>query len=65
VNGTFAKSVPGLISLDYMSISGSTAVPARTWYAGSHSIDGGGNKGWVFKKKSRRNDYSIINSRGG
>jgi hypothetical protein len=39
------------IALDYLAITGSTAVPANVWYAGetpAHSTDGGGNTGWVF-----------------
>jgi hypothetical protein len=47
-NGTWAKSDATDIALDYLNVLGSTATPATTWYAGSHSGDGGGNPGWVF-----------------
>jgi hypothetical protein len=51
--GTWTKAVRTTIpiALDYMAITGSTATPANTWYAGvtpAHSTDGGGNTGWVF-----------------
>jgi hypothetical protein len=39
-------SIP--IALDYLSVSGSTAIPANVWYAGSNSADGGGNSNWLF-----------------
>lgn len=45
---TLAKTGGGTISSDYLSITGSNATPANTWYAGSNSIDGGGNTGWIF-----------------
>ena len=48
VDGTYTKAGGGTISLDYLSISGSTATPANTWYAGTHSTNGGGNFGWIF-----------------
>jgi hypothetical protein len=47
--GTWIKTGSGSVSLDYLNITGSTAQPATlTWYAGSHSTDGGGNPGWLF-----------------
>jgi len=36
------------ILLDYLNISYSTADPATTFYAGTHSVDTIGNAGWVF-----------------
>jgi hypothetical protein len=45
---TIAKTGIGLVDVDYLSISNSTATPSNTWYAGNNSTDGGGNTGWVF-----------------
>ena len=38
----------GAVSVDYVSISRSTATGGATWTAGSNSVDGGNNTGWVF-----------------
>lgn len=41
----------GVILCDYLSVSRSTATPTaptETWFAGSHSTDGGNNSGWFF-----------------
>jgi len=40
----------GHVSSDYLSISRSRATRAKpaTWFAGTHSTDGGNNTGWVF-----------------
>lgn len=38
----------GKVSCDYLSISNSTATPGSTFYAGTHSTDGGNNSGWTF-----------------
>ena len=46
---TLAKAGGGIVSVDYLSISNSTATPATlTWYAGANSTNGGGNSGWIF-----------------
>jgi hypothetical protein len=45
---TLAKAGGGTISSDYLSVSESIATPGTTWYAGTHSMDGGSNLGWVF-----------------
>lgn len=45
---TLTLSGGGTISSDYLSISRSTATPGTTWYAGTHSTNGGSNSGWVF-----------------
>jgi hypothetical protein len=42
------KTGGGVISLDYLNITNSHASPANTWYAGKHSVDNGGNTGWIF-----------------
>lgn len=42
------KTGGGTISGDYLSISYSSASPGTTWYAGTHSTDGGNNSGWIF-----------------
>ena len=49
-SGTFtlAKSGGGVISVNYLSISNSTASPSNTWYAGLNSTDGGDNTNWLF-----------------
>ena len=37
------------VSLDYLSVSRSNALPATNhWYAGTHSTNGGNNTGWLF-----------------
>lgn len=45
---TWSKSGGGVVSLDYMSISRSTASQANTFYAGANSTDGGSNSQWIF-----------------
>jgi hypothetical protein len=45
---TLAKSGGGLVSMDYLSVSRSTATPSSTWCAGHHSTNGGNNSGWSF-----------------
>jgi hypothetical protein len=45
---TLNKTGGGTFSSDYLSISYSTATPSSTWYAGSHSTNGGNNSGWSF-----------------
>jgi hypothetical protein len=55
VNGTFVKvGNSPVVDLDFMSISGSTATPSQTWFAGTHSTDGGTNTGWVFSNAPHR-----------
>lgn len=44
---TLSKS-SGTVSVDYISISYSTATGGATWYAGANSTDGGNNTGWIF-----------------
>ena len=44
---TLSKS-SGIVSCDYLSISNSTVTGGATWYAGTHSINGGNNTGWIF-----------------
>ena len=39
----------GIIAVDYYNITDSLASGGATFYAGSHSIDGGGNTGWIFE----------------
>lgn len=38
----------GIVSLDYVSITWSTASGGASWYGGSNSTNGGNNSGWVF-----------------
>jgi hypothetical protein len=46
---TLSKSGGGVVSSDYLSISYSVASGAgASWYAGTHSTNGGNNTGWVF-----------------
>jgi hypothetical protein len=42
------SAASGTISVDYMSISYSTATGGASWYAGANSTNGGNNTGWVF-----------------
>lgn len=44
---TLAKAGGGTITVDYASISRSTATPTLTWLA-TNSTDGGNNSGWYF-----------------
>jgi len=37
-----------VFSLDYLNLDYSNAVDANTFYAGTHSVDGNNNTGWVF-----------------
>lgn len=37
-----------LISLDYVSLTNCVADEEDTWYAGTHSVDNGGNTNWLF-----------------
>lgn len=41
-------------SVDYITISRSTATPSLTWYAGIHSTNNGNNSGWRFTKPPSR-----------
>ena len=45
---TLTYSGSDRIGLDYLSLSYITAAPANSFYAGTHSTDGGNNSGWVF-----------------
>lgn len=45
---TLTYSGSDRIGLDYLSLSYITATPANSFYAGTHSTDGGNNSGWVF-----------------
>ena len=47
-NHTLAKAGNGVVDVDYLSISRSTATPTSRWYAGTNSTDGGNNSGWIF-----------------
>jgi hypothetical protein len=38
----------GVVGADYLNISRVIATPSSTWYAGTHSVDSGGNSGWTF-----------------
>lgn len=46
--GTWTKSDATPLWLDYLNVTGSTASPVDTWFAGSHSTNGGGNTDWIF-----------------
>lgn len=47
-SATLTKSGGGMVAVDYADITDSAATPANTWFAGPHSVNGGGNSGWVF-----------------
>jgi len=38
----------GIVNADYLSLRDSGAIGGATWYAGTHSTDGGNNSGWLF-----------------
>jgi hypothetical protein len=38
----------GTVSVNYLSITNSTATGGATWNAGANSTNGGGNTGWIF-----------------
>jgi hypothetical protein len=44
---TLSKS-SGVVNGDYLYIKNSTATGGATWNAGIHSINAGGNTGWIF-----------------
>lgn len=46
-NFTLTKSGGGTVSVNWATITKSTATPANTWFA-YNSINGGGNSGWTF-----------------
>lgn len=51
VAGGGAESISkasGTVSVDWMTITNSTATGGATFYAGANSTDGGGNSGWIF-----------------
>lgn len=45
---TLNRTVANTVNLDFVRIQSSTATPANVWYAGSNSVNLGGNTGWVF-----------------
>ncbi len=58
---TITKAGGGIITLDYLAISYSTASPASTWYAGEHSyIAAGTVSGWVFGNPSGRSKFYVV-----
>ena len=62
-SGTFTlnKSGAGIVNINYLSISNSTATPSTfTWYAGTNSTDGGGNTGWIFAIASSGSSNFIL-----
>lgn len=42
----------GTVAVNYLNLSNSTATGGADWYAGSGSVDGGGNTGWLFSSAS-------------
>lgn len=38
----------GVVACDYLILSNSIATGGADWYAGSNSVDNGGNVGWIF-----------------
>lgn len=47
-SATVAKSGGGTVGWDYVNLTNIPASTANTWYAGTHSTDGGGNTNWSF-----------------
>lgn len=48
--GTLSKP-SGFVQCDYLMLADSTATGGAKWYAGENSINNGGNKGWIFRKR--------------
>jgi hypothetical protein len=46
-NFTLSKA-GGIVSSDYLNITNCAAIGGATWYAGTHSVNNGGNTGWIF-----------------
>lgn len=61
----FVKDGGGIVSNDYLSLSYCHASPTTTWYAGTHSMDGGNNTGWYFQNPSIQASVSGVLSFGG
>ena len=47
-NYTLTKSGSTIVEGKYLTIYNSTVTPMNKWYAGTGSIDGGSNSGWLF-----------------
>jgi len=48
-SSTFAlRQSSGVVNCDFMNISNSTAAGGAQWNAGLHSVNGGGNSGWLW-----------------
>jgi hypothetical protein len=54
------SAASGIISVDYMSISYSTATGGATWYAGANSTNGGNNTGWIFTTNPNANNSNFL-----
>lgn len=49
VVASFEYTGINVVSADYLEIQDSIVTPStNTWYAGTHSLDSGGNSGWIF-----------------
>jgi hypothetical protein len=57
------KSTSGVFRGDYMTIGDSAASPGYTWYAGPHSVNDGGNTGWIFDGMDRRDIESYVRTK--
>lgn len=57
---TLSKS-SGTVSVDYISISYSTATGGATWNAGANSTNGGNNTGWIFAGAATGNFFMLFN----
>ena len=49
-SATLAKSGSGNVDWDYVSLTNIIASTTNTWYAGTHSTNGGGNTNWIFSE---------------
>lgn len=47
-SATVSKSGGGTVGWDYVNLTNIPAAQATTWYAGTHSTNGGGNTNWNF-----------------
>jgi hypothetical protein len=46
------------VECDYLNLSYSSATPANKFFAGSHSVNGGNNTGWIFSDMARFITYA-------
>jgi hypothetical protein len=50
----------GTVSVDYLSISYSSATGGATWLAGLNSVNGGNNSGWIFSNVATSGNFFFM-----